>query len=93
MKEDYQAVLDRADLSYARARRMDLLGASLIGGIAFDVRWSGPEQSAGAMIWGLAPLCAATVLLEAHRRTAGWAPVGFGAATGLAIVLWMAVLG
>jgi hypothetical protein len=76
-----------------RGALVSLFGATLIAALAFDVRWTGPEQSAGAMIWGLAPLCAATILLDAHRRAAGWAPVGFGAAAGLAIVLWMAVLG
>jgi mannose/fructose/N-acetylgalactosamine-specific phosphotransferase system component IIC len=69
-----------------------LLGAGLVSRLAFDVRWTGPEQSAAAMVWGFAPIAAAVVLLDAHRRHAGWAPVGFGAAAAILLVLWIGVL-
>jgi mannose/fructose/N-acetylgalactosamine-specific phosphotransferase system component IIC len=75
-----------------RGAAVSLAGAAVISWLAYHVRWSGPEQSAAAMIWGLAPVCAATVLVDAHRRAAGWAPVAFGGLVGLAVILWLAVL-
>ena len=79
-------------LHLLRGAAMTLLGAGLIGALAFDLRWSGPEQSAASMIWGFAPLVAATVLVDSHRRVAGWKMVGFGALMGLTLVLWVVVL-
>ena len=79
-------------LHLLRGAAMTILGAGLIGALAFDLRWSGPEQSAASMIWGFAPLVAATVLVDSHRRVAGWKMVGFGALMGLTLVLWVVVL-
>ncbi|RKZ18490.1 hypothetical protein DRQ53_00185 [bacterium] len=65
-----------------------LLATLALSSLAFDIRWSLPEQSAAAMVWGLAPLSAAVVLVHAHLRHAGWRWVGLGVvASGLLILL------
>lgn len=100
-----EAAAERADLSaiqrihlgflglhLVRGAAVSLVGAILIGAMAFDLRWSGPEQSAAAMIWGFAPLVAVTVLVDSHRRVGGWKAVCFGALVGLTLVLWVVVL-
>lgn len=95
------AAAGRADLGRIERIHVGLLGLQFLRGavwvamaafltatLAFDVRWSGPEQSATALVWGFAPLIAVTVLVNAHWRHAGWRPVGFGvAAATLLIVL------
>ena len=73
-------------LHFLRGAIWVALAAWLIGVLAFDVRWSGPEQAAALMIWGFGPLVAATVLLHAHWRHAGWRPVGFGAAVATLLI-------
>lgn len=90
-------VIERAHLGFllvhlARGAVVALSGAALIGWLAFDLRWSGPEQSAAATIWGYAPLVGAVVLVDAHRRSGGWRALGFGALVALVFVLWLAVL-
>ncbi len=77
-------------LHFLRGAIWVTLAAFLIGRLAFDVRWSGPEQAAALMIWGFAPLIGATVLVHAHWRHAGWQPVGFGV---VAAALLIAVAG
>jgi PTS system mannose-specific IIC component len=79
-------------LHLLRGAVLTLLAAFAISGLAFDLRWSGPEQSAAAMIWGFSPLVAAVVLLDAHRRHAGWRPVSFGIAAAGAVLLWVGVV-
>ena len=79
-------------LQLLRGAVLCLLVTGLVGRIAFGVRWTGPEQSAAAMIWGFAPLAAAVILLDAHRRHAGWTPVGFGVGAALLLLLWVGVV-
>ena len=79
-------------LHLLRGAALALLAAVAISALAFDVRWSGPEQSAAAMIWGFAPLVAAVVLLDAHRRHAGWRPVSFGIGAAAVVLLWVGVV-
>jgi mannose/fructose/N-acetylgalactosamine-specific phosphotransferase system component IIC len=90
-------VIERTHLGFlglhtVRGAVVALAGAMLISGLAFDLRWSGPEQSAASMIWAFAPLVAATVLVDSLRTIVGWRSVGFGGLVGLTIVLWVVVL-
>jgi len=90
----------RADLARIEGIHLGLLGLQFLRGgiwvafaalvtaaLAFDVRWSGAEQSAAAMVWGLAPVIAVTVLVHAHWRHAGWRPVGFGVAAATLLII------
>jgi hypothetical protein len=79
-------------LHFLRGAIWVTLTAWLIGLIAFDLRWSGPEQAASLMIWAFAPLVAATVLLHAHWRHAGWRPVSFGVAAATLLIVAAGVL-
>jgi mannose/fructose/N-acetylgalactosamine-specific phosphotransferase system component IIC len=95
----------QADLARIERVHLSLLGLQFLRGavwvaiaavltsvLAFDVRWSRPEQSAAAMIWGLAPMIAVPVLVHAHWRHAGWRPVGFGIAAATLLVVLAGVL-
>ena len=79
-------------LHFLRGAVWVTLSVFLIDLLAFDVRWSGPEQAASLMIWGFAPLVAATVLLHAHWRHAGWRPVSFGVAVATLLIVAAGVL-
>jgi mannose/fructose/N-acetylgalactosamine-specific phosphotransferase system component IIC len=79
-------------LHVVRGAVVSVLVSGLVGRLAFDVRWTGPEQSAAAMIWGFAPLAAAVILLDAHRRHAGWSPVGFGVGAALLLLLMVGLV-
>lgn len=68
------------------------LGSVLIHALAFDLPWSGPEQAAAGMIWALAPVAGAMVLLHAHWRHAGRAPVALGLGAGTLLTLLAGVL-
>jgi hypothetical protein len=74
-------------LHLLRGAGWTVLGVVLVGGLAFDVSWSGPGQALGAVIWGYAPVLAATVLVLSQRHHAGNLPVALGFGMGLLLVL------
>jgi len=79
-------------LHFLRGAVWVTLAVFLIDLLAFDVRWSGPEQAAMLLIWGFAPLTAGAVLLHAHWRHAGWRPVSFGVVTAALMIMAAGIL-
>lgn len=79
-------------LHLLRGATVVALGSVAVSAVAFDLRWSGPEQSATTMIWAFAPVAAVTVLLQTQLRHAGVWPVVFGAAVSTLLVVAAGVL-
>lgn len=74
-------------LHFLRGALVVALAAPLLARLAYGLRWSGPEQSASALIWGFAPVSGAAVLLLAHLRHSGRWPVLTGALAASALLL------
>lgn len=79
-------------LHVLRGALVPLVGGLATHALVFDRPWTGPEQAAAAMIWAMAPVAGGAVLLHAHWRHGGRAPIALGAGAALALILVAAVL-